>query len=362
MFDGRAGLVPEDRDVMQIVQSSAKPCVLIVNKIDKAADDEMAKAEFFEFGYDVLGAAFEARRGVGDLLQWLSDNLEMVEWEEEEERDEAAPLRVAIVGKPNVGKSSLINQLIGEDRVMVSDVAGTTIDQVDVPFKIGDRDFILYDTAGLRRQSRRHEDLERISAVMTEKALKGADLILLTVDVREGPSDQDARILQDILESHKGVLLVANKTDLAQEEIPEFRKRFREIVAERFHFFKDIQVCYTSAMTTSGLEKLTDQVVIMSDRLKTRIKTRDLNDFFSETIRKTPAPLFGTKTVKFYYLTQTKQMPPSFIVFANHPKGVNPSYRRFLINQLRARFDLEGIPIRIFVMGKDKSKDKNARR
>lgn len=344
VMDGREGLVPEDRDVMRIVLETGKPFCLIVNKIDQAHQADLQLAEFHEFGVDVIATSFEQRGNLSKLLEWLDKNLPTDSPQIRE------GMTLSIVGKPNSGKSSLVNQLLGENRMLVSPVAGTTVDAVDTPFVYNGKKYILIDTAGLRKSAKRDEDIEIIAAFKSRDSIKRSDLVCLVVDGLLGPSDQDARILQSILEDHKGVLLVANKVDLAEDEIPEFRSKFREQCHKVFHFYVDLPIVFISAKTGRGVKDLLEGIEWMNDKLHTRIKTAELNDFFFETIRKAPSPIYQTKNVKFYYLTQTQQVPPSFIAFANSPDGVDNSYRRFLIKNMKERFDLQGIPIRIFVM------------
>lgn len=344
VMDGRAGLVPEDRDIIRVAKQTGKPFLLVINKVDKVSDEEMAKADFYEFGVDIVSASFEQRRGLSDILEWITKQIP--------ERQMLAKegMNIAIVGKPNVGKSSICNCILGANRMIVSDVAGTTIDSVDSPFIYNGHKYTLVDTAGLRKSARREEDLEIISAFKSQEAIRRADIVLLMVDGTIGPTDQDARIMQAILEDHKGVILVANKSDLGGREIPEYRKHFREQVQRTFHFFTDVNVVFTSAKTGYGVEELFEMIEKVSEQLTIRIPTSELNDFFFETIRKAPAPVWGTTNVKFYYLTQTYQRPPAFIAFANHPDGVTNSYRRFLIKNIKERWGLHGIPIRIFCM------------
>ncbi|MFS4459863.1 ribosome biogenesis GTPase Der [Bdellovibrio sp. HCB2-146] len=353
VMDGRAGLVPEDRDIIRVANESGKPFLLVLNKIDKITDEEMAKADFYEFGVDMVTAAFEQRRGIAEILEWITGqiNTEVMTLKE--------GTNIAIVGKPNVGKSSICNAILGTNRMIVSDVAGTTIDSVDSPFAYNGKKYTLVDTAGLRRSAKREEDLEIISAFKSQEAIRRADIVLLMVDGTQGPSDQDARIMQAILEDHKGVILVANKSDLGGREIPEYRKTFREQVQREFHFFDDVNVVFTSAKTGQGIDDLFAMIERVSEQLSFRVPTSELNDFFFETIRKAPAPVWGTTNVKFYYLTQTYQKPPSFIAFANHPDGVTNSYRRFLIKNIKERWDLHGMPIRIFCMKSRRGGDSN---
>lgn len=344
VMDGRAGLLPEDRDIIRVAKQAGKPFLLVLNKVDRIQDEEMAKADFYEFGVDMVTAAFEQRRGLAEILEWITNQLP------DEVQTYKKGMNIAIVGKPNVGKSSICNCILGHNRMIVSDVAGTTIDSVDSPFVYNGKQYTLVDTAGLRRSAKREEDLEIISAFKSQESIRRADLVLLMVDGTEGPSDQDARIMQAILEDHKGVIMVANKSDIGSREIPEYRKKFREQVSRELHFFEDVNVVFTSAKTGQGIEDLFEMIEKVSDQINFHVPTSELNDFFFETIRKAPAPVWGTTNVKFYYLTQTYQKPPAFIAFANHPDGVTNSYRRFLIKNIKERWDLHGLPIRIYCM------------
>lgn len=344
VMDGRIGLVPEDRDIIKLAKQTGRPMLLVINKVDKSHEDDIAKADFHEFGLDVIAAAFEQRRGVAEIMEWIHGIIP----EQQEIKKEG--FNVAMVGKPNVGKSSLCNALLGVNRMLVSEIAGTTVDSVDSPFIYNDEKYILVDTAGLRRQSRREEDIEIISAFKSKESIRRADIVLLVIDGTEGPSEQDAKIMQQILEDHKGVIVVANKSDLAVNEVDKYRETFRAQMEKEFHFFTDVPVVFTSAKSGAGISDLFKKIEDVRRKLNFKVSTSELNDFFFETIRKAPAPVYGISNVKFYYLTQTNQIPPSFIAFANHPDGVNNSYRRFLIKNLKDRFNLDGIPIRIFCM------------
>lgn len=344
VMDGRAGLLPEDRDIIKIAKQTGKPMLLVVNKIDSPHEEDLLLADFYEFGVEVKGTSFEQRRGVGDVLEWI------VKMVPEVPQDLGTSLRIAMVGKPNVGKSSLCNCLLKQNRMLVSEVAGTTVDSVDAPFMYNDHQYTLVDTAGLRRQSKREDDIEIISAYKSAESIRRADVVLLVVDGLEGPSEQDAKIMQAILDDHKGVVLVANKSDLGQEEIEKYREVFRAQVARIFHFFIDVPIVFTSALKSQGIKDLFDEIERVAEKRSLQIKTSELNDFFFETIRKAPAPVWGQTNVKFYYLTQTYQKPPAFIAFCNHPDGVDNSYRRFLVKNMKEKFDLHGIPIRIYCM------------
>ncbi|HEX4925378.1 MAG TPA: ribosome biogenesis GTPase Der [Bdellovibrionales bacterium] len=344
VVDGRTGLHPEDADVMRIVRKARKPFLIVVNKVDKRADVETAKYEFYELGDEIITASFEQRRGVDDLLEWIVSHFE--------DAPEAAKgeVTIAVLGKPNAGKSSLCNRIAGEERMLVSEIAGTTVDAIDLQIEFRGKRYTMIDTAGLRRQARREDGVEFLSAYKSFDALRRADIVLLMVDSLIGPTDQDAKIVEKIIEQHKGVILVASKSDLAAKEIPAYRETFRNQVERELHFFPDIPVVFVSSKTGAGIEELFNQIDEVWRKLHFRISTSKLNDFFTRVIRQAPAPVWGTQNVSFYYLTQTKQVPPSFIAFANFPEGVTPAYRRFLSKKIKEEWSLEGIPIRIFAM------------
>jgi GTPase len=344
VMDGRVGLVPEDRDIIRIAIETGMPFVLVANKIDSVTNIDTAAAEFYEFGVDVIATSFERRYGIAELSEWITSHIG------NSDNTLREGLTIAIVGKPNVGKSSLVNRLLGENRQMVSDVAGTTVDAVDTELQWNGKKYILIDTAGLRKKEKREEDVEIISAFKSRDAIRRADLVLLMVDGSQGPTTQDAKILEEILRLHKAVILVANKIDVSEKEIPAFRQWFRDKATDELHFFEEILISFISAKTGRGINELFAAMDDVERKLNIDISTSDLNDFFMSAIRQAPSPVYGTQNVKFYYLTQTQQVPPAFIAFANHPEGVTPSYRRFLAKRMQERFGLQGVPIRIFIM------------
>lgn len=344
VMDGRAGLMPEDRDLIKIAKQTGLPMCLVVNKVDQAHKAELVISEFYEFGLDIIPTSFEKREGVDEVVEWIIEHLP------ENANEVREGVRITIIGKPNVGKSSLCNKLLNEKRMLVSSLAGTTVDAVESQFYYNENPYILVDTAGLRRQSKRKDGVEYLAAHMSKKSIERADIVLLMVDVMDGPTVQDAKLVEKVVENHKPVILVANKVDIAKREMEAYRKTFLEKTQEVFHFYNDIPVAFVSAETGSGLDKLFVQIEEVWDKINIKIKTSKLNDFFFKVIRRAPAPVIGTKNVKFYYLTQTHQRPPSFIAFANYPEGVTNSYRRFLTKNIKLQFGLEGIPLRIFCM------------
>ncbi len=344
IMDGRVGLVPEDRDIIRIAKEAGKPFLIVINKLDRQGEIETALSEFYEFGMDVLPAAFEIDFGTDMIVEWIVANMPS------ETNSQRQGVRLAVIGKPNVGKSSLCNYLLGAHRMLVSEIAGTTVDAVEAEFTYAGNPYVIVDTAGLRRQARRKEGVEFLSAFKSHEAVNKCDVALLVVDGNEGPTAQDAKMLEYCLARHKAVILVANKYDVAKDSQNNFRDWFRDKVATEFRFFPDIRVVFVSAKSAYGMREMFKEIDDVYTRLQTRISTSKLNKFFFEVIRRAPAPVYGTNNVKFFYLTQTHQVPPSFIAFANHPEGVTSSYRRFLINRIKEEWDLKGIPIRIFAM------------
>lgn len=347
VVDGRAGLLPEDRDVVRLAKASGKPFLFVVNKVDKFQEAELLLSEFYEFGIDLLPAAFERDFQVDEIVEWIIAHLP----EPVAVRHDG--LRLTIVGKPNAGKSSLCNHLLGEERMLVSEIAGTTVDAVEAPFRLAGEDYILVDTAGLRKAGKQRDGVEALSAFKSRDAIGRSDLVLLVVDGTVGLSHQDARIVEYCVDRHKAMILVVNKYDLAKNSQEEpYRKWFKEHLEREFHFFTDIPYVLVSAKTGSGMASLFQKIAWVRERLNVRISTSKLNKFFTEVIKQAPSPVYATENVKFYYLTQTQQKPPSFIAFANHPEGVTPAYRRFLSHKIQDQWDLRGIPVRIFVLPK----------
>ena len=346
VLDGKAGICAGDNDIVRIAKVSGKDFLVIVNKVDSEQKTDDALMDFYELGVDLQDASFEQRRGMSGIYEWIFPRLEVPQETSLEEKT----VSLAIVGIPIVGKSSLFNRLVGEDRVLVSEVAGTTVDAIDSEITFEGKKYIFTDTAGLRRNSRRQDDVEIISAFKSHDAIDRSDIVLLMIDGLEGPSEQDAKILSYVLEKHKGVVVVVNKSDRGEKELPAFRKTLREKIPFEFHFFSDIPVVFVSALTGNGLKDMFNQIDSIWEKLNFRVSTSELNQFFTKVIRQAPAPVYGIRNVKFYYLTQTNQVPPSFIAFANFPAGVDDAYRRFLAKRIQEQWGLEGVPIRIFAM------------
>ncbi len=346
IVDGRSGIVGEDRDAFRIVTNTGKPFVVVVNKCDKTLEADQYLSDFYEMSTNLIPAAFEQDFGIDTTVEWILANLGT------EPLVEREGFRLAILGKPNAGKSSICNRLLGANRMLVSPIAGTTVDAIEADFRYAEQDYILVDTAGLRRAAKQKDGTEVLGGFKTREAMRKSDLILLVIDGTVGPTHQDARLIEMCLEYHKALIVVANKMDLGKKEHENFREWFREKVGEEFRFFADVPVMFTSAKNGTGFDELFRKVEDIRQKLHIKISTSKLNKFFVDVIKQAPSPVWRSENVKFYYLTQTKQKPPSFIAFANHPEGVTPAYRRFLIRKIQENWDLKGIPLRIFVMEK----------
>jgi GTP-binding protein len=344
IVDGKFGLNPEDRDLARYVKRLDKPMLTVVNKIDEIKNNDVGLSEFYELGLEpMLPASFEHKLGLDETLDWIIEGQEQAP-----EEDLVNTIRLAVVGKPNAGKSTLVNALLGEERVVVSSEAGTTIDSVEVPFSRNGQEFMLIDTAGLRRHAKRLDHVELVSAFKAEESVIEADILLLMIDGTEGPTHQDSRIVELALTKHRAVILVINKIDICEGKIPRFRETLRANIEETFHYYADIPVVFISAKTTRGVDKLFSTIEQVWAQLNKKISTQDINEFFFTIIRQTPSASFRGNDIKFYYITQTKQRPPSFMAFVNEPRGVNNSYKRFITSKIKEHYNLVGIPVRLY--------------
>jgi GTP-binding protein len=318
------------------------PLVVAVNKIDSQRSEE-GTADFFRMGIETLHlVSAEHGRGIGDLLDAVVDLLpEAVEEEESDGRT-----AVAIVGRPNVGKSSLVNRLLREERSVVSALPGTTRDAIDTPIQVRNREYLLIDTAGMRRRGKVGTRLEYLSVNAAMKSLARADVAILLIDGEEGITAQDAHIAGHVVEAGAGCVLAVNKWDI----VPSDRKDvnlFTRDLRERLKHVTFSPVLTLSALTGLRVGRLFDLVDRVAAERKKRVDKRDLNRFIEEMTEKTPPPPVRGKSVKVYYVTQSSVGPPTFVFFVNQPAGIHFSYQRFLMNQLRRRYGFEGTPLRI---------------
>jgi len=352
VVDGKAGCLPEEEEIARTLRRTAKPVAVAVNKIDVPAHLPRA-AEFHRLGLAQLRPiSAEHGSGAWDLLEELVAALPAPEAPPAAEPglEAAPPLRIALVGRPNVGKSSLANRLVGSERVVVSSVPGTTRDAVDLHLELGGRRYTLVDTAGIRRPGRRADEVERASALMAVRAIERAEVAFVVVDAAEGFTDADARVAGLVRERGRAAAVLANKWDLLPRG-DGARERAREAIAEGLRFMADTPILPVSARTGAGLERILPLAETLDTAATRRIATAELNRWLRAAVaRHEPAMAQrGTRKrpLKFFYATQTGVRPPTFVLFCTEPAAVDASYRRFLENRLREEFELVGTPVRL---------------
>lgn len=344
--DGKEGLVPYDYDVAEKLRKSGKKVLLVVNKYDTFDTDGIY--DFYNLGIgDPIPISGEQAKGIGDLLDKVVENLPKTENQEESDC-----LKIAIVGKPNTGKSSIVNRLVGENRVIVSNVSGTTRDSVDVPFNYNKKKYILIDTAGMRRKrSIEDETVERYSIFRTLDSIRRADVVVCVMDVNEPISEQDVKIAGIVHNEKKPSVIVFNKWDLIEKETDTMRKYENDLKNE-LSFMSYFKPVFLSALTGKRMEKLMEAVNTVYENNTRRIKTRDVNDIIQDAIVSTAPPFINGRRLKIYYATQTEIAPPTFVLKVNDATLMSDSYLRYIENSLRTAVDFTGTPIEIVVKNK----------
>ena len=343
MVDTTTGITAPDQDLTDILRKSKKPVLLVVNKVD--TDELFPQAsEFYSLGMkDLFCVSSISGKGTGELLDEIISRLKNVK---SEEANDGLP-RFAVVGRPNVGKSSLINALVGGERTIVTPVAGTTRDSINTRYNAFGYNFILVDTAGLRKKGKVHENLEFYSVMRAVRTIENCDVCLLLIDATEGMNAQDINIFRLAERNNKGVVILVNKWDLMKKET-NTTKDYTAQVLQRTAPFTDIPVIFTSALTKQRILKTIEQAVyVYNNRIK-KITTSKLNNVMLEIIQNTPPPSIKGKHIKTKYVVQLPTHSPSFAFFCNLPQYVKEPYKRFVENQLREHFDFTGVPIRIF--------------
>jgi GTP-binding protein len=381
VVDATAGLTPLDYEVATMLRKLDKPVFLCANKVDHTKHESLT-GELYALGLpDIFPISAVHGRGIDDLLDAVVTRLGLPapvpEPEEEEpfedeetspgdeegeaeedaprayvaaEPEEARPLRVAFVGKPNAGKSSLMNRLAGSERSLVHHEPGTTTDPVDTPFEFGGKSYVLVDTAGIRRRARVEADVEKLAVFMALSQIERADVVVLVIDASEGLSEQDARLTGIVEENGRALVVALNKVDLLPGA--GAGRAVVKQAEEALHFMSYAPMALISAMRGDGVAELMATVDHVAEQHALRVPTAELNRFFAEVCETHPPPIYQGREVRIHYLTQGRVRPPTFLLWANRPEGVAPSYKRFLINQLRARYRFEGSPVRILVKAK----------
>ena len=367
MVDARSGITAADEEVADLLRRTKKPVILAANKADNAARRQDA-VEFYSLGLgEPVTISSIQGTGTGDLLDVIVEALPPEDEEAEDEEDEDV-VRVAIIGRPNVGKSSLLNAILGFERSIVSEVPGTTRDAIDTEIEFKDRKLILIDTAGIRRRGKVGPGVEKFSVLRSTRAIERCDVALLLIDSSEGLAAQDTHIAGEIQDQAKGVVVVVNKWDLAQaqrraeregkfphpdEEI-ESAEAYRRIIAEGLKFIPYAPIVFASAKTGYHVQGLLETVLNVAEMRYMRVPTSRLNEVVQEAVRRHNPPVTNNKALKIYYVTQTRVNPPTFVFFVNDPQAVHFSYERYLENRLREAFGFKGTAIRLFFRPRSK--------
>ena len=343
--DVKQGLVDADSKVADMLRRSGKPVVLVVNKVDNF-DKYMADVyEFYNLGIgDPVPISAASRLGLGDMLDIVAENFPEGSAQAE---DDDRP-RVAIVGKPNVGKSSIINKLLGENRVIVSDIAGTTRDAIDTEILHNGKEYIFIDTAGLRRKNKIKEELERYSIIRTVTAVERADVVLMVIDATEGVTEQDAKIAGIAHERGKGVIIVVNKWD-AIEKNDRTMREYESDIRQVLSYMPYAEIMYVSSATGQRLNRLYDMIDMVIENQTLRIATGVLNEIMTEAVAMQQPPSDKGKRLKLYYITQVAVKPPTFVIFVNDKELMHFSYTRYLENKIREAFGFRGTSLKFFI-------------
>lgn len=346
LLDGKSGITPVDRAIADHLRVAKKQVFFAVNKIDTPAKGSLA-LEFYEFGCDtIFPLSAEHGLGVAELLDAIVERFEP-EFAMEEDESQHETVRVAVVGKPNSGKSTLINRLLGNERLLVSDMPGTTRDAIDTVVQREAKRYILIDTAGMRRKNRISCGVEYFSVFRAVKSVESSDIVLLMIDASLGVTDQDANIVRLSTDKGKGLIIAINKWDSIKKETTTM-ERYEKNIRETIPFASHAQLIFISALTGQHVERIFPLIDRVKENRERRITTAQLNRFFSEVIERHPPHSLGAKRVKIFYLSQVAVKPPSIVLFSNYPAAISRSYERYLINSLRERFDFDGTPIRIW--------------
>jgi GTPase len=343
LVDGKEGLTDGDKDIARLLRKTKKPIVVVCNKVD-TSDKEQWINEFYSLGLGdaIYPVSANNGYGTGDLLDEIVKMMP-----EEPEEEETALTRVAIVGRPNVGKSSLLNALTSQERSIVSEVSGTTRDSIDTEYRAFNKELILVDTAGLRKRRHIDNDIEFYSAIRTIKAIRQSDVCLLLLDAEEGITRQDLSIFHEISEANKGVVILVNKWDLVEKDHKSVDK-YTAALKEKLQPFTDVPIFYTSNVTKQRILKALEKALEIAENRKKKIPTSKLNDVMLPIIERQPPPVYKGKEVRIKFVTQLPTKSPAIAFFCNSPQSVKLPYQRFLENKLREHFNFSGIPVRLY--------------
>lgn len=352
LVDGKDGINPIDYDIANILRQSGKPVFVAVNKCDNP-ESLLMISDFYALalGEPIAISALHGSGGVGDLLELVTSDFKILEETEDDKR-----IKIAIVGRPNAGKSSIVNALLNADRVIVSDVSGTTRDSIDSHITYKDTDFTIVDTAGIRKKSKVDYGVEKFAVDRAIRSIRDCDIALLVIDAKEGISDQDKKISSIITESGKGLIVAINKWDLIEDKKANTINKFEKELAVDIPFLSFAPKIFISAVTKQRLGQIFEESVNVYEQCTKRISTGLLNKVINEAYALNPPTSFKGKRLKIYYITQAKTQPPTFILFVNNEELLKDSYKRYLENKLREAFGFFGTPIRISVRQRGEGK------
>ncbi|MBR3382108.1 MAG: ribosome biogenesis GTPase Der [Clostridia bacterium] len=350
VVDGREGLTAADMEVAEMLRRCKKPIVLAVNKVDHVKYEDTAY-DFYSLGIgDLVTISAEQGLGIGDLLDEVCRFFPAIE-----EDDGGDSVSIAVVGKPNVGKSSLVNALLGQERTIVSNIPGTTRDAIDTPFRYNEKDYVLIDTAGIRRKRAvGDENVERYSVIRSLAAIRRCDVALIVVDAEQGLSEQDVRIAGYVHEEGKASVLIVNKWDLIEKDTHTVEK-FKKDMLTDLAFMSYVPMLFISAKTGQRVQRVMEQANAVLSQAQTRITTGILNDVIGEAVTMSEPPFVKGRKLRIYYSTQASVMPPTFIIFVNDAELMHFSYRRYLENYIRKSFKLDSVPIRLIIRNRAES-------
>ncbi|GLI39661.1 ribosome biogenesis GTPase Der [Geobacter hydrogenophilus] len=349
LMDGRAGLTPSDVEVVEMLRRVKKPVFFVVNKVDGEKLENEA-ADFYTLGVGTLHTiSAEHNRGVIDLMEEVVAALP----KSSTRLDDEDITRIAVVGRPNVGKSSLVNRLLGFERVVANPTPGTTRDSVDTLFACNKKRYLLIDTAGIRRKGKTTQKLEKYSVVDSLRSIERADVVLIVINAEEGVTEQDERIAGYAFEAGKACIFVVNKWDTLAKDNSTLGKFVDQIKTE-FKYLSFAPIVFVSAKSGQRINRVMEEVERVMAQYSKRVSTSDLNRVFSEAVEKHHAPLSHGRRVKFYFATQVGTKPPTFVLFTNQPEGVHFSYERYLMNKFREAFDFTGSPLKIIFRGRER--------
>lgn len=353
LTDIKQGVTAADKDIALMLKKSKKPIVLVCNKSDTFGKVPDELYEFYNLG---LGEPYAVSavnaKGIGDVLDAIYDKLP----EQVEEEEDKNIIKVAIIGKPNVGKSSLVNKILGEDRMIVSDIAGTTRDAIDSGFENEFGKYVLIDTAGIRRKSKVNDNLEKYSVMRSLLAVERADVCILLLDAKEGVSAQDAKIAGEAHEAGKGIIIAVNKWDEIEKDNNTI-ENYKKEVYDKLSYLSYAPIIFISAKTGQRVNKLFEMINMVASQNALRVSTAVLNEVLSEAVTIVQPPTDKGKRLKIFYMTQASTKPPTFVVFVNDKELFHFSYERYLLNQIRKEFGLTGTPVRMIVREKNEKEN-----